>query len=298
METVCKISPKYLGGFEMSEGTILVTGAGTGFGKGIAFSLAEKGESVIASVEAMSQVSALEKEARDLGLEMKIEKLDVTSEKDRQKAWTWDVDVLVNNAAVKEGGSLVDIPEDNLRHQFEVNTFGPMLLTRGFARKMIERKRGRIVFVSSISGLVSTPLSGPYNGSKHALEAFAEALSQELQEFNIEVATINPGPYLTGFNDREFETWKDWQEVDETVFDYENLAFPMEQYDPEEVIEPSVKVILGETKKYRNVIPESMVSMIKDMRSGLWDKKTDEALGERHETVQKSYDMEPGTKAE
>lgn len=282
----------------MSEGTILVTGAGTGFGKGIAFSLAEKGESVIASVEAMSQVSALEKEARDLGLEMKIEKLDVTSEKDRQKAWTWDVDVLVNNAAVKEGGSLVDIPEANLRHQFEVNTFGPMLLTRGFARKMIERKRGRIVFVSSISGLVSTPLSGPYNGSKHALEAFAEALSQELQEFNIEVATINPGPYLTGFNDREFETWKDWQEVDETVFDYENLAFPMEQYDPEEVIEPSVKVILGETKKYRNVIPESMVSMIKDMRSGLWDKKTDEALGERHETVQKSYDMEPGTKAE
>lgn len=282
----------------MTEGTILVTGAGTGFGKGIAFSLAEKGKSVIASVEAMSQVSALEKEAKDRGLDMKIEKLDVTSEKDRMKAWTWDIDVLVNNAAVKEGGSLVDIPEDNLRHQFEVNTFGPMLLTRGFARKMIEKKQGRIVFVSSISGLVSTPLSGPYNGSKHALEAFAEALSQELQEFNIEVATINPGPYLTGFNDREFETWKDWQEVDETVFDYENLAFPMEQYDPEEVIEPSVKVILGETKKYRNVIPESMVSMIKDMRSELWDKKTDEALGERHETVQKSYDMEPGTKAE
>lgn len=281
----------------MTEGTILVTGAGTGFGKGIAFSLAEKGKSVIASVEAMSQVSALEKEAKDRGLDMKIEKLDVTSEKDRMKAWTWDIDVLVNNAAVKEGGSLVDIPEDNLRHQFEVNTFGPMLLTRGFARKMIEKKQGRIVFVSSISGLVSTPLSGPYNGSKHALEAFAEALSQELQEFNIEVATINPGPYLTGFNDREFETWKDWQEVDETVFDYENLAFPMEQYDPEEVIEPSVKVILGETKKYRNVIPESMVSMIKDMRSELWDKKTDEALGERHETVQKSYDMEPGTKA-
>ncbi|MCD2138072.1 SDR family oxidoreductase [Salinicoccus halitifaciens] len=282
----------------MTEGTILVTGAGTGFGKGIAFSLAEKGKSVIASVEAMSQVSALEKEAKDRGLEMKIEKLDVTSEKDRQKAWTWDVDVLVNNAAVKEGGSLVDIPEDNLRHQFEVNTFGPILLTKGFARKMIEKRQGRIVFVSSISGLVSTPLSGPYNGSKHALEAFAEALSQELQEFNVEVATINPGPYLTGFNDREFETWKNWQEVDETVFDYENLAFPMEQYDPEEVIEPSVKVILGETNSYRNVIPESMVSMIKDMRSELWDKKTDEALGERHETVQNSYDIEPGTKAE
>jgi len=49
---------------------------------------------------------------------------------------------------------------------------------------------------------MADPLSGPYCGSKFALEAFSESLSKELQEFNIEVATINPGPYLTGFNDR------------------------------------------------------------------------------------------------
>ena len=279
--------------------TVLITGAGTGFGKNIAFALAEKGHPVIATVEVMSQVSALEQEARERGVKMQIEKLDVTNPKDREKAWEWDIDVLVNNAAVKEGGSLVDIPEANLRHQFEANVFGPILLTKGFARKMVENKQGRIVFVSSVSGITTNPLSGPYSGSKHTVEAFAMALSKELQEFNVEVSTINPGPYLTGFNDREFETWKNWEiDLDDTVFDYRKTAFPSEQFDPEEVTEPAIKVILGETDQYRNVIPEQMVSQLKETQAAVWDKKTNEGLGKRHESVQKSYDIEPGTPAE
>lgn len=279
--------------------TVLITGAGTGFGKNIAFALAEKGHPVIATVEVMSQVSAMEQEAKERGVTMQIEKLDVTNAKDREKAWTWDIDVLVNNAAVKEGGSLVDIPEENLRHQFEANVFGPILLTKGFARKMVDNKSGRIVFVSSVSGITTNPLSGPYSASKHTVEAFAMALSKELQEFNVEVSTINPGPYLTGFNDREFETWKNWEtDLNETVFDYSKTAFPSEQFDPNEVTEPAIKVILGETKQYRNVIPEKMVSGLKEKQQAVWDKKTTDGLGERHESVQKSYDIEPGTPAE
>src|SRR5690625_5695498 len=69
--------------------TVLITGAGTGFGKNIAFALAEKGNPVIATVEVMSQVSALEQEARERGVKMQIEKLDVTNPKDREKAWAW-----------------------------------------------------------------------------------------------------------------------------------------------------------------------------------------------------------------
>lgn len=282
----------------MNRETILITGAGTGFGKDISFRLAEMGKNVIASVEAMSQVSALEKEAQDKGVSMQIEKLDVTNEKDRAKAWKWDVDILVNNAAIKEGGSLLDIPEENLRSQFEVNAISPIILTKEFARKMVKKEEGRIVFVSSISGLTVNPFSGPYAGSKHAVEAFADALSKELQEFNVEVATVNPGPYLTGFNDREFETWKNWPDDSERVFDYEKLAFPYEQYDPKEVIEPAVKVILGETKMYRNVVPEKMVPQIKKQMEEMWEKKTNDELGKRNEMVQKAYDIEPGTPAE
>ncbi|MGP6140204.1 SDR family oxidoreductase [Jeotgalibaca sp. A127] len=282
----------------MRKKTILITGAGTGFGKNIAFRLAEKGHDVIAGVEVMSQVSALEKEAREKGLEMRLEQLDVTNPKDREKAWKWDIDILVNNAGIKEGGSLVDIPEENLRRQMEVNAIAPMILTKEFARKMVQNNKGRIIFVSSISGLAANPFSGPYAASKHAVEAFAEALSMELQEFKVEVATINPGPYLTGFNDREFETWKNWDDDPATrVFDYEKLAFAMEQFDPDEVTEPAIKVILGETKTYRNLIPEKMIPMIKEKMDAVWQKTTDDKLGKRHPSVQKSYDAEPGMKA-
>lgn len=282
----------------MNDETILVTGAGTGFGKNIAFKLAEMGKKVIAGVEVMSQVSALEKEAREKGLTLQLEQLDVTNPKDREKAWKWDVDILVNNAAIKEGGSLVDIPEENLRRQLDVNAISPIILTKGFARQMVQNKRGRIVFVSSVSGLSANPFSGPYAASKHAVEAFADALSKELQEFNIEVATINPGPYLTGFNDREFETYKGWDDDPaERIFDYDQLSFASEQYDPDEVTEPAVKVILGETKTYRNLIPEKMVPDMKQKQTQLWEKTTNENLGRRHEAVQKSYDSVPGMKA-
>ena len=279
--------------------TILITGAGTGFGKNIAFKLAEMGKNVIAGVEVMSQVSALELEAREKGLTLQLEKLDVTNEKDRKKAWEWDIDILVNNAGIKEGGSLVDIPEENLRRQIEVNAIAPLILTQGFARKMVKNKKGRIIFVSSVSGLAVNPFSGPYAASKHAVEAFADALSQELQEFKVEVATINPGPYLTGFNDREFETWKNWDDdPTERVFDYEKLAFASEQFDPDDVTEPAIKVILGETKTYRNLIPETMIPVIKEKMDSMWEKETDENLGKRHKAVKMSYVSEPGTKAE
>lgn len=277
---------------------ILITGAATGFGRDIALNLAKMGKKVIATTEVISQVSSLEKDADDLGVTMQIEKLDITDPGDRERAWEWDIDVLVNNAAIKEGGSLVDIPEENLRNQFEVNAISPIVLTKGFARKMIEKKEGRIIFVSSISGLMVNSFSGPYSASKFAIESFANTLSQELQEFNIEVATINPGPYLTGFNDREMETWKNWRDnPSKRIFNYEKIAFPFEQYDPKEVIDPSIKVILGETNSYRNVIPENMISQVKETQEEQWDKKTDKELGKRHEMVQKAYDLEPKTKA-
>lgn len=295
--TLARIHAK--GGSIMTQETILITGAGTGFGKGFAFGLAEQGKNVIAGVEAMSQVSSLEKEAKERGLTMQIEKLDVTNPQDRQKAWHWDIDILVNNAAVKEGGSLVDIPEENLRRQFDVNTIGPILLTQEFARRMAKNRKGRIIFVSSQSGLKVSPFSGPYCGSKFAIEAFAATLSQELQEFSVEVATINPGPFLTGFNEREFEAWKNWPtDPEDRIFDYTKLAYPNEQYDPEILIEAGIKVILGETKQYRNVVPEEMVPEIKEQMEHLWKKQTDENLGQRHETVQKAYDIEPATPVE
>lgn len=275
-------------------GTILITGAGTGFGKEIALRLASQGHDVIAGVEIIAQVNSLRFEAKARGADLRVEKLDVTDPDDRQHAWTWDVDVLLNNAGVSEGGSTVDIPEDRLFRQFDVNVFGPVLLTQRFAKRMAARRRGRIVFMSSVAGLTTDPFTGAYSGSKHAVEAFADALDQELAEFGVTVATVNPGPFLTGFNDTMFEEWKTWgDDPSQRLFDYSELSFPHEQYDPEPVFETTIRVLLGQDTRYRHVLPEEMEPEVRQQVDGFWDRGLND--GRRPEPVQKAYDMAPYT---
>ncbi len=276
--------------------TILITGAGTGFGHEVALRLAAKGFNVIAGVEIASQVYALSETAKKRGVDLQIEKLDVTCEGDRLKAAQWDVDILLNNAGISEGGAVADIPAANLRRQYEVNIIGPVLLTQLLLRKMVEKKKGRIVFMSSVAGLTTDPFSGAYSSSKHAIEAIASALSQEVKEFGIEVATVNPGPFLTGFNDRMFESWKSWvDDPTKRLFDYENIAFPHEQYDPEPVFETTIGVLTGEIENYRNVEPKEIIGQQKEQLEAVWNQKVTDGLGKRPALVQKAYDIRPGT---
>ena len=276
--------------------TILITGAGTGFGFEVAMRLAAKGFEVIAAVEIYAQVQPLKREAESRGVKLRIEKLDVTNDGDRRKALAWNVEILVNNAGVLEGGSVLDIPAENMRHEFDVNVIGPILLTQGIAKQMVKRGEGRIVWVSSREGLNVNPFTGIYSASKHAIEAVAETMSMELQEFGIEVSTINPGPFLTGFNDRGFETWKSWEDdPSERLFDYSKLAFPRSQFDPEPVYATMTAVAAGEVENYRNLEPKSMIEQTKSLIMAPWDKKVKDGLGTRAPNLQKCYEMQPET---
>ena len=278
---------------------VLITGAGTGLGHGTAMQLAEKGFDVIAAVEIYAQVQPLKREAAARGLSLQVEKLDVTVEGDRKKALAWGVEILVNNAGVLEGGSVVDVPGSNMRHEFEVNVIGPLLLTQGIAKQMVKRGEGRIVWVSSREGINVNPFTGIYSASKHAIEAIAETMSAELQEFGIEVATINPGPFLTGFNDRGFQTWESWEDdPSQRLFDYSKLAFPRAQYDPEIMIKTMTSVVAGEIDDYRNLEPKSMLEETKKNIEAPWTKKTKEHLGTRSANLQKCYEMKPETPVE
>ena len=136
---------------------VLITGAGTGFGYEVAMRLAEKGFDVVAAVEIYGQVQTLKRQADERGVTLRVEKLDVTDDGDRRKAWDWGIEILVNNAGVGEGGSTVDIPGENIRHQFEVNVTGPLLLTQGIAKQMASGS-GRIIWCPPAKGSTSTPL--------------------------------------------------------------------------------------------------------------------------------------------
>jgi NAD(P)-dependent dehydrogenase (short-subunit alcohol dehydrogenase family) len=275
---------------------VLITGAGTGFGHEAAMRLAEKGFDVIAAVEIYGQVQTMKRQAAERGVSLQVEKLDVTNDGDRRKALDWGVEILVNNAGVGEGGSTVDIPAANIRHQFEVNVTGPLLLTQPIAKQMIKRGAGRIVWVSSREGLNVNPFTGIYSASKHAVEAIAETMADELQEYNIEVATVNPGPFLTGFNDRMFQTWESWEDdPSQRLFDYAKLAFPRAQFDPEPVYATLTAVAAGEVDSYRNLEPKSMLSETEHLQQIPWQRKVTDGLGTRHQAITHSYEMQPET---
>ncbi len=181
--------------------TILITGAGSGFGRGAALALADLGHRVIGG--AIDQAEADDLTAAHPNLTGR--KLDITDAADVAAAGELEVDVLLNNAGRGQLGPLADVDLDLVRQVFEVNVFGTLRITQAMIAGMKRRGSGRIVTVSSIAGVSSGALSGPYAMTKHALEAFSKSLRAEMEPYGIEVCKLNPGPYATGFNDAMVE---------------------------------------------------------------------------------------------
>src|SRR5258705_3815849 len=240
--------------------TILITGAGSGFGEGTAIGLAKAGYHIIAGVQIPQQVTALHKKAAGLGIEknLQVEKLDILDEYDVKRALTWDVDILFNNAGYGESGPLFEIPIDLLRKNFETNVFAPLELSQKFATKFIkEKKKGKIVFTSSMGGLTAPVGLAPYCTTKFALEGMAEALQQELMPYGIQVQTINPGGYFTGFNERVGETALRWMDDTKNFTKKADLSAQLNlligndsgRLNPQEMIDAMIKIVPAETGK-------------------------------------------------
>src|SRR6476646_9951645 len=155
--------------------TVMITGAGSGFGKGASLALAARGHTVIATTETDAQAEALRAEAPQLT----VHKVDITTA-DVDKAAAWDIDVLVNNAGAGQTGPMADVPIDRVRRLFEVNVFGTLSVTQQVLPRMVAKGAGRVIIVSSIAGVMSGPAFGPYSMTKHALEAMGKAMRAEL----------------------------------------------------------------------------------------------------------------------
>lgn len=102
------------------------------------------------------------------------------------------LDAVVNNAGIVVGGPVETITPEQLRHQLEVNVVGQLAVTQAVL-PLLRRSKGRVIFVSSVSGRIATPMTGAYNASKFALEGMADALRIELRPWKIPVVLVEPG---------------------------------------------------------------------------------------------------------
>jgi NAD(P)-dependent dehydrogenase (short-subunit alcohol dehydrogenase family) len=186
--------------------TILITGAGSGFGRAAALELAARGHDVIAATETQQQADEL---AADHP-QVRAIQLDVTNDNDVAGAADLGIDVLINNAGVGVLGPMASVPLSEVRWSFDVNVFGMVAMSQAVIPGMRERGSGRIINVSSIAGVLASPLGSPYCMTKHAVEAFTKSLRGELAPHGIDVTKVNPGPYATGFNDRMVDRIPDY----------------------------------------------------------------------------------------
>lgn len=187
-----------------NKGIAVVTGASSGFGMLTALELAERGFQVIATMRNIEKGELLLKTAEKLRVKSLIEvsQLDVTSDEsiDKFKAFMKDkgtVDVLVNNAGFAGAGFVEEIPVEEYRKQFETNFFGLIAVTQACLPLMREKRKGKIINVSSISGMIGFPGLSPYVASKHALEGWSECLRLEMKPFGVEVSLVQPGSFKT-----------------------------------------------------------------------------------------------------
>ncbi|MGJ4859047.1 SDR family oxidoreductase [Labrys sp. La1] len=252
---------------------ILITGASSGFGRGAAIELARQGYQVVATAETWPQVRGLRADAEAAGVKLEVIKLNLLDDIDIAHAASYDPDILVLNAGVMESGSVVDIPMERVRESFEINVFGHLKLAQGIVPKMVARKSGKVVWTSSMGGILVIPFVGVYCATKHAIEAIAGSMRAELAPYGVKVATVNPGVFGTGFNDTGAESHTQWYRADSAVVPMPDFAGALaDQNDPQEMIDAMVDIIPAEDHLYRTMRPLDTIKAAKQWQETEWSQ--------------------------
>ena len=181
----------------------IVTGGGTGIGRGIAIALAEQGARVFICGRRLDRIEKTASDIQAAGGYARAIQADVANPDDVERlvgvvSNMFDrIDILVNNAGISEGGPLEELRVDEWDHVLEVNLRGPFITTRAVLPVMRGQRSGHIINISSESGIEYYPGDAAYGVSKHALNDFGEFVQREVQDFNIRVNTICPGMVVT-----------------------------------------------------------------------------------------------------
>jgi NAD(P)-dependent dehydrogenase (short-subunit alcohol dehydrogenase family) len=180
---------------------VLVTGCSSGIGHATAERLASNGWKVYATARRPESIADLAEQG------CKTLALDVTDEASMRAAVAAveesedGIGVLVNNAGYSQSGAVESVPLDSIREQFETNVFGLVRMCQLVLPGMRRQGWGKIVNLSSMGGLMTFPGGGAYHATKHAVEAFSDALRFEVRGFGVDVVLIEPGLIRTRFGE-------------------------------------------------------------------------------------------------
>jgi NAD(P)-dependent dehydrogenase (short-subunit alcohol dehydrogenase family) len=207
----------------MSATTFFITGANSGFGLAIARAAISQGHKVIGTVR--SQASRAELSDRLPAAHAvlcdvtEFDRIDAVVE--QAEVEHGPVDVLINNAGYGHEGVLEESPLEEMRRQFDVNVFGAVAVAKAFLPRFRARRRGFIVNVTSMGGMITMPGIAYYHGSKFALQGISEVMRAEMAPFGVHVTALCPGSFRTDWAGRSMVR------TERSIGDYDALFDPI-----------------------------------------------------------------------
>lgn len=273
---------------------VLVTGASSGLGRVMAEMMAAKGYFVYAGARKdsdMAELNAIEN--------IQAVRLDVNRQDQIDAAVKTVREAgrglygLVNNAGVVVVSPLIDIDDEDFHFQMNVNIYGVYRITRAFAPLIIESK-GRISVIGSISGTLSGATWGPYSMTKHAMEAYADALADEMKQFDVNVSLIEPGAYRSSIGKSALDRMEKQNQspVDSRFEKHMNETinwlshFEKDAGDPTEVAEVVMKSLFDDHPRPRYLI-------VPNQEQSYWTiNRAIERMVEQNSDHKFSYDRE------
>ncbi len=238
---------------------VLITGASSGLGRAMAETLAANGYFVYAGARKDKDLEELTAIDNIQGVRLDVNKQDqIDAAVKTISAAGRGLYGLVNNAGVVVVQPLIEIEEQDFDFQMNVNIYGPYRVTRAFAPLIIESK-GRISIIGSISGTLSSATWGPYSMTKFAMEAYADALADEMKSFGVHVSLIEPGAYRSNIGKSalarmaENSQSADDSQLKEAMGESVNWLsrFENDQGDPAEVADAVTKALFDDDPKPR-----------------------------------------------
>lgn len=214
---------------------VLYTGARSGISEFVINKLIKKNYFIYITVHTSIEEEVLKEKYKHIKT-VECFKLDITDKKDREKLSKLDIDILINNAAIGQGGSLSEIDMNRVRENFEVNVFSSFEIVQIVLKDMLKKKKGKIIIMSSLASIIPLNFLGSYCGTKASISHMTRILKNEMKLINknIKIVLIEPGMYHTGFNQVMLENKYKYMNIDsyfksqiEKIRKKENLIFTL-----------------------------------------------------------------------